>query len=82
MFELIPPSVATDVVAEDAEGDGVGEALSAAGRRPPVTAAPLLEADALAEALAVAVALGTTEACGDGELDADGEAVGVGCGLP
>ena len=76
----------------DGVADGVGDAESAAGRRPPVTAAPLL--DAFGEALAVTVALGAIDivelATGAGFVDGDadpdgdtdGETVGLACGLP
>ena len=96
MFDVIPADVFTDDVTGDVLGagvaDGVGDAESAAGRRPPVTAAPLL--DAFGEAFAVAVALGAIDTVelatgaglvdGDAEPDdeADGETVGLACGLP
>ena len=84
MLDDTPALLATLVVTADAEGLGVGDGVSAAGRSPPVTAAPLLEA--VAEAVAVLFGATETVELADGaglaEPDADGEAVGIGWGLP
>ena len=67
-------------------GDGVGDGVSAAGRNPPVTAAPLLDACGDAEALGaietVELATGAGFVDGAADPDGDGDTLGFACGLP
>ena len=70
-------------VAPDALGDGL--AVPARGRRPPVTAAPLLDADGLPEPADVdglGATVAVTEALADGDAVVLPEADGEGALLP